>query len=187
MDQEIVELLVPKLGNVADLLDVLQRKLNIPDEAMHNIRLIESHQSKIYRELTTDLTLANINEFVTIYAEVIPDEEREANTETDRAVYAFHFDKEPARVHNVPFKFIVKEGEVFADTKLRISKRTGLKGKNLEKVKFAVVSRSNFAKPEYLEDEDVLSEKLISGEDQLGLDHMNKTRNVIRDASMMIR
>lgn len=33
-----------------------------------------------------------------------------------------------------------------------MSKRTGLKGKSLEKIKFAVVSRSAYSKPEYLTD-----------------------------------
>lgn len=185
--EEIVEVLVPKSGTVGDLLDALQKKLNLSEESIHNLRLIESHQSKIYRELTTDMSLTTINEFVTIYAEQIPEEERDADPETDRAVYAFHFDKEPARVHNVPFKFIVKDREIFSDTKARLSKRTGLKGKNLEKVKFAIVSRSNFLKPDYLQDDDILSERLASGEDQLGLDHMNKTRSVIRNDAMMIR
>ena len=181
---------MPKAGTVSDLLEGLQKKLNLSDEIVHNIRLIESHSSKIYRELTMDMTLNTINEFVTIYGEQIPEEEHNAVTGTDRAdraVYAFHFDKEPSRAHNVPFKFIVKDGEPFADTKLRISKRTGIKGKNLEKIKFAIVSRSNFLKPEYLEDEDVLSEKLVSGEDQLGLDHMNKTKSIVRNDAMMIR
>lgn len=178
---------MPKLGSVGDLIDGLQKKLKISEDEIHNLRLIEAHQSKIYRELTTEMSLSTINEFVTIYAEKVPEEERQANPETDRAVYAFHFDKEPGRVHDVPFKFIVKDGEVFAETKERISKRTGIKGKQLEKVKFAVVSRSSFLKPEYLADDDVLSDKLVSGEDQLGLDHANKNRNIIRNDAMMIR
>jgi len=185
--QDIVEVLVPKTGSVGDLVDGLQKKLKLSDEDLQSLRLIEAHQSKVYRELKTDMSLSTINEFVTIYAEKIPEEERQANPDTDRAVYAFHFDKEPVRVHDVPFKFIVKEGEVFADTKERLSKRTGIKGKQLEKVKFAIVSRSNFLKPEYLSDDDILSERLVSGEDQLGLDHMNKNRNIIRNDAMMIR
>jgi len=41
---------------------------------------------------------------------------------------------------------------MFKDTLVRLSKRTGIKGKNLEKIKFAVVPRSTLAKPEYLKE-----------------------------------
>lgn len=41
---------------------------------------------------------------------------------------------------------------MFADTKKRLEKRTGLKGKSFEKIKFAVVRRANYSKPQYLTD-----------------------------------
>lgn len=44
------------------------------------------------------------------------------------------------------------KGEVFVDTKKRLEKRTGMKGKNFEKIKFAVVKKSAYAKPQYLND-----------------------------------
>jgi len=44
------------------------------------------------------------------------------------------------------------QNEAFKDTLLRLSKRTGIKGKNFEKIKFAVVPRSTLAKPEYLKE-----------------------------------
>jgi len=42
--------------------------------------------------------------------------------------------------------------EKFADTKKRLEKRTGLKGKSFEKIKFAVVRRVQFSRPQYLND-----------------------------------
>jgi ubiquitin carboxyl-terminal hydrolase 7 len=42
--------------------------------------------------------------------------------------------------------------EKFSETKKRLEKRTGIKGKNFEKIKFAVVRRSSYSKPTYLED-----------------------------------
>lgn len=163
---------MPKNGVVADLVDALQRKLKLSDEVVNNIRLYEVHNARIYRELTSEILVAAFNEYITIYAEQIPEEERDADPETDRAVYAYHFDKEASRTHGVPFKFIVKQvstcskpvvcshktvltaeqGETFKDTKERLSKRTGIKGKNFEKIKFAIISRSNFSRPEYLQD-----------------------------------
>lgn len=46
----------------------------------------------------------------------------------------------------------LKKGEIFKETKERLSKRTGLKGKRFEKVKFAVVPRQLYSTPRYLED-----------------------------------
>lgn len=46
----------------------------------------------------------------------------------------------------------MNQGEKFADTKKRLEKRTGLKGKSFEKIKFAVVKRANYSKPQYLSD-----------------------------------
>jgi ubiquitin carboxyl-terminal hydrolase 7 len=44
------------------------------------------------------------------------------------------------------------QDEKFSDTKKRLEKRTGIKGKNFEKIKFAVVKRSSYSKPTYLTD-----------------------------------
>ena len=41
---------------------------------------------------------------------------------------------------------------MFKDTKDRLSKRTGIKGKQFERIKFALISRSSYARPEYLKD-----------------------------------
>ena len=38
------------------------------------------------------------------------------------------------------------------ETRKRLEKRTGIKGKNFEKIKFAVVKRSSYSKPKYLTD-----------------------------------
>jgi len=96
---------------------------------------------------------------------------------TDRLIRCFHFDKDPSKYHGVPFTLVLKEGEVFKETKERLSKRTGIKGKQLDKVKFAVIrGGSSYSRPAYVDDEDILSEKM-AGDDQLGLEHLNKTRN----------
>lgn len=71
------------------------------------IRLYEAHNSKIHKELSEDYPVASITDFVTLFAESIPEEER-ATGEGDNFIYAFHFDKEPNKPHGVPFKFVVK-------------------------------------------------------------------------------
>lgn len=129
----------------------LQKKLNLDDDALQQVRIYEAHGGKVYKELSDDFNVNSVNEFVVLYAERTPEEELNA-AEDDRAVYCFHFDKEPTKPHGVPFKFIIKPSEPFKETRERLGKRTGMKGKNLEKIKFAIVSRALYSKPKYIED-----------------------------------
>lgn len=101
----------------------------------------------------------------------------------------------------------ISQGEIFKETKERLSKRTGIKGKQFEKIKFAVVPRSLYSNPRYLEDgesclftsgmtfdanpsvaDDILSDIVGDSDDLLGLDHVNKNRNFWnRSESFFIR
>ncbi|KAI9822475.1 MAG: hypothetical protein M1827_000194 [Pycnora praestabilis] len=174
--EETFDILVAKNGNIADCLPTLQKKANIDDDTVQNIRVYEAHGGKVYKELHEGYSVASVNEFVTLYAERIPEEDLKLEG-GERDINVIHFDKEPNKPHGVPFKFIVRPGELFKDTKERLSKRTGIKGKQFEKIKFAVVQRSSYSKPIYLNDDDMLSEIATDKEDLLGLDHVNKTRN----------
>lgn len=44
------------------------------------------------------------------------------------------------------------QGELFKETKERLSKRIGIKGKQFEKIKFAIIQRPPYSKPTYLTD-----------------------------------
>ncbi|KAI2695503.1 hypothetical protein CBS147317_7782 [Penicillium roqueforti] len=171
--EEIVEILVSRSGTVADLLAALQQKLELGDEP---IRIAETHSGKVYKELRSDQSVAAINEYATLYAEKIPSEELNMNAD-ERVISVFSFDREPSRTHGIPFKFVLKPGELFAETKKRLSARTQIKGKNFEKIKFAVVPRASFSNAKYLEDGDILPDIAASADDFLGLDHPNKSRS----------
>jgi ubiquitin carboxyl-terminal hydrolase 7 len=208
--EETYEILVPKNGTVADIIAALRRKTpadHITDDMASRVRVYETHACKIFRECPITYPVANLNEFVQLYAEPTPEGEfkGENDEETEYLVPAFHFDKEVSKAHGVPFLFLMKKDEVFKDTKERLSKRTGIKGKALERIKFAVIPRSAYNKAEYLTDgelhpyveleisltiwtEDILWDKMNSGETSLGLDHMSKTRsNWNRADSIFIR
>jgi ubiquitin carboxyl-terminal hydrolase 7 len=167
--------LVPRNGIVDDLIAGTARKLGLDGAAAKNLRVFEVQGGKYTRELLPDLNVNSVTEFTVLYVERMPEEELNA-TEDERFVYCFHFDKEPSKPHGIPFKFVVKPGEVFKDTKERISKRTGIKGKLLQQVKFAIVPRGTYAKPRYIEDDEILLD-VLQDDDSLGLDHVNKTRN----------
>lgn len=131
-----------------DLLSALQEKLALGEEP---IRVAEASGGKNYKELPVDFNVAAITANATLYAEKVPDEELHKEPE-DRVICAFSFDREPGLAHGIPFKFVVKPGERFAETKKRLSTRTQIKGKSFEKIKFTVVPRAVLSSPKPLED-----------------------------------
>jgi len=161
-----------------DVLDVLRQRVPIPDESLSAVRFLEVHSCQIQAQIQLNTIVSSLNDFVIIYAELQdPEEKNVTKTSTDKIICCFHFDKDPLKSHGIPFAFVVKEGELFKDTKERLSKRSGIKGKAFEKIKFALINDEHgYTKPDYLEDDDVISEKWTA-EDQLGLDHPNKNKN----------
>lgn len=106
--EEVFDVLVPKTGVVRDFVAPLKKKANLSDDDEKRLRFYEVHGYKIYLDLTEDHPVSKFNEFVTIYAELVTEEEDEADPNVDRMVYCFHFDKDLAKLHSVPFRFIVK-------------------------------------------------------------------------------
>ena len=175
------------------MITVLSKKLSLDPATTQIIRVYEAHEGKVYKELAEDFLIAGVNDHV-FYAEKIPEDELNA-TEDEKAIFCFHFDKEPTKSHGVPFKFVLKTDELFKETRERLSRRTGIKGKLLEKIKFAVVSRNMYTQPRYLEDGmlcplllcirfpntmtlgDILTDIITDVDDLLGLDHANKTKS----------
>lgn len=152
--EQPVDVLVPKQSAFSELRPAFQKRAELPEETLDQIRFYEAHGGKIYKILPDSQSINGLNEFMTIYAEKIPEEEQQLDKENgDALIYCFHFDKEPSKHHSVPFIFALKEGEVFKETKERISKRTGIKGKNFEKVKFAIVKGGQtYSRPVWVED-----------------------------------
>lgn len=149
------DILVPKNGTVEDLIAALIKKAQLDDEDKAGpIRVYEIHSSKIHKTLNRESQVMGITEYVTVIAERTPEEEMDPTADL---VQAFHFHSEPSKAHGIPFRFKIIPGEVFADTKKRLEKRTGLKGKNFEKIKFAVVKRSSYSKPTYIQDGECMS------------------------------
>jgi len=175
--EEPLDLLVPKAGTLSDVVEALIKKLQIPDEAEGGrIRIYETNSNRVYREPARDHAVLNLSDYTQIYAERVPSEEVDADE--GNFIQVFHFQNEVNRSHGVPFKFLMVEGEKFADTKKRLEKRTGFKGKSFEKIKFALVRRANYSKPQYLEDDDELWSVATTEDDYLGLDHVDRSRSV---------
>ncbi|KAK7398289.1 ubiquitin-specific protease ubp15 [Neonectria punicea] len=171
------DLLVPKTGTIEDLIEALIKKAQISNEEEGGrIRVYETSSNRFYREPVREHPVMNLNDFTQIYAERVPEDETVA--EDGNFIQVFHFQNDVSRAHGVPFKFLIVEGEKFADTKKRLEKRTGIKGKSFEKIKIAVVRRANYSKPQYLNDDDELWNVAQSDDDYLGLDHVDRTRTL---------
>jgi len=90
----------------------------------------------------------------------------------------------------VPFRFVVKRGERFSETKKRLQARIGVSDKDLAKYRFALIQVSTFKQPSYIEDDDTIYDHQFAPEDVLGLDHVDKsgkTRSGAAEKAIVIR
>ena len=137
--------------------------------------------------------IGNIPENVELFAEEIPLDELTL-TEDDKIINVFHFSKDLARTHGVPFRFVVKRNEPFKETRARLQERLEIPEKEFSKYRFALVQSSTYKQPTYLEDDDLLYEHKFLPDDALGLDHPDRSgragrfgNNVVQDKGIRIR
>lgn len=174
--EEKYDLLVNRTGMVEDLVGELLKKAKLePEDEAGKIRVYEVSNSKFYKELPRNFPVVSLNDYTTIVAERVPEEEIGASETSMVSVFSFH--THPSRPHGMPFRFLMIEGEKFSETKKRLEKRTGLKGKSFEKIRFAVVVRAHHSQAKYLEDDDVLQELILNEDYFLGMDHPDRTRS----------
>ncbi|CZT50859.1 related to human ubiquitin-specific protease [Rhynchosporium secalis] len=172
------EVLVSKSANVEDVIAALIKKAGIDDEVKGGpIRLFEVAQHRLSRQIDRNLLVNSLSEYINIMAERVPEDEIGFEDSID-IISAFHFQGEAKNSHGIPFRFRLIPKEPFSETKKRLEKRTGLKGKNFEKIKFAVVKRSSYTKPLYIADDQILDDLITQEEDLLGLDHIDRSRSV---------
>lgn len=141
---------MPRNGVVQDIVDSLLKKAQLDDEQKGGpIRVYECYNSRIVKDPARDTPIMTVTDSTMLVLERVPEDELDSET---TLINVFHFQGEPNKTYGVPFRFLIKPDEKFVDTKKRLEKRTGLKGKNFEKVKFAKVKRSMYATPDYLSD-----------------------------------
>ncbi|KAG8878853.1 hypothetical protein FRB98_005967 [Tulasnella sp. 332] len=174
-EEATLPFLLPKTNMIHDLADQILKQVTLSAGSTNKIRVFEvTKDGKYQKEFNSSEMLGNLPE-TEFYAEEIPREELEPASE-DKIINVFHYTREPARSHGVPFKFAAKPGEKFTDTKKRIQERIGVSDKDITKYRFALIQIVGFKQPTYLEDDDVVYEHKFAPEDVLGLDHVDKTR-----------
>ncbi|RIB10405.1 ICP0-binding domain of ubiquitin-specific protease 7-domain-containing protein [Gigaspora rosea] len=155
-----IDIHISKTAKVNEFFKKIERKLALKPTC--RIRLYSVLDCIIQEEYDINDTIDKIQEKMTLYAEEIPQDEIKLDV-NDRVIQVYHFTKEPLRVHGVPFKFVIKAGELFSTTKLRLKLRLGMKKKDFSKVKFAIVQALSYSKSKYIKNNELL-----------GLDHVAK-------------
>jgi len=182
--------LLPKTSMVHDLADNIAKQVKLTSSGTGKIRVFEvSKDGKTQKEFTGSEMIGNIPDPVELYAEEIPIEELEAD-DADKVISVFHFSKEVSRTHGVPFRFVVKPGEKFSETKKRLQARIGVPDKDFAKYRFALIQVATFKQPSYIEDDDTIYDHKFAPEDVLGLDHVDKsgrTRTGAGEKAIVIR
>ncbi|KAG8782435.1 hypothetical protein FRC12_020829 [Ceratobasidium sp. 428] len=175
-EEATISFLLPKTSMVHDLCEQLTKheQVKLTEGESGKIRVFEvSKDGKHQREFNANEMLGNLPE-TELYAEEITTEEMNAG-DSDKVISAFHFTKEPTRTHGVPFKFVVKPGEKFVDTKKRLQKRMGITDKDIAKYKFSLIQSALFRQPAAIEENDIIYDHKFLPDDVLGLDHIDKT------------
>jgi ubiquitin carboxyl-terminal hydrolase 7 len=98
---------VAKNGTISDLLQELKKKANLDERKLASIQIIAVQSGRIQKVLGLDYPVASISDYIQLFALRIPEEDLDV-TEDYRPINTFHFDKDPAKVHGVPFTFYLK-------------------------------------------------------------------------------
>lgn len=107
--EETFDLLVPKLGNVADLFAILAKKANIDHEISSKLRIYETNNAKIYREYRNESPISSLSEYSNLIVEAIPEEEQRREEENTVVISCYHYDKDPNKPHGIPFRFVIQQ------------------------------------------------------------------------------
>lgn len=115
---------------MGDLIAGLTKKAQLEDEGEKGpIRVFETHNNKMYKELPREYNVANITDYISIVAERVPEEE--INTDPAHFIYAFHFQNEPSKPHGIPFRFHIKAVSLLLPKDLMFSTLICIRMKNL--------------------------------------------------------
>ncbi|GES91833.1 cysteine proteinase [Rhizophagus clarus] len=171
-EKQVICIHLQKNAIINELLKEILKKVSL-SSPNSRIRLFEVRHNKIHKDYTGTESIGSIQEFATLYAEEIPLDEIAIN-QYDRIFKVCYFTT--LCLYGIPFKLVIKNGEKFVDTKVRLQQRLDMNEKGFSKVKFAIIhGTTSYIKPKYFDDENIiLSEKKLSNDDYLGLDYTNE-------------
>ena len=97
-----LEFLVSKLAKMTDLCELVKQKMNLQSAEFRIFEVLNSRKVKTF--LPTD-TVSILNEYATLYFQIIPKSEQEilSGEKEGFVVEGFHFAKDTYRGHGIPF------------------------------------------------------------------------------------
>jgi ubiquitin carboxyl-terminal hydrolase 7 len=171
---KIHSLLMPKESLIQDIFVRLQSMVTL-ETANKKMRLMETWNNKVQKVYSPNEPVASINEYTMhsanpLRCEEIADEELSADSKSTQEVYVTHFYRNPPLTpfHGAPFIMIVSQTETAAQLRLRIQKKLQIADEEFAKWKLA---RFSLAKPEVLQDDEVILSRPFLQGDFLGLEH----------------
>ncbi|GAA5845854.1 hypothetical protein JCM11251_002927 [Rhodosporidiobolus azoricus] len=178
--------LLPKNTSMQELANEHLRKLVTlsSSEGSGQIRIFEIMDGRVQKVFSGSEVVRDVPESLELYAEEVSQEEVDADN--DRIIQVYHYNKEPSRTHGIPFKFVLRPDEPFAETKKRLQARSGISEKELSRTKFAITQPSIYSKPGPVEDGDILADHKWLVDDLLGMDHIDR-RRVVGEKGVFIR
>ncbi|GAA6050111.1 hypothetical protein JCM3770_001378 [Rhodotorula araucariae] len=177
-DEGVHQFLLPKNTSMADVAnDQLRKAVTLHPDAggSGQIRIFEVAHGRAQKVFAGSEAVRDVPEATELYAEEVMLEEANADDD-ERVVQVYHFNKDPTRAHGIPFRFVLRPGEPFSETKKRLQARTGTSDKELAKMKFAIVQPAVYKQPAPIQDDDILADHKWAEEDLLGMDHLDRRR-----------
>lgn len=175
-------LLLPKTASVHELAEQLSHLVPLSPNGTRRIRIFETvAQGKQQHELGPSELVGTLPDNAELFAEEVWADELAPDSDT-RLVTVCHFYRDIMRTHGVPFRFVLRRGERFADTRARLQSRLNVPDAEFAKFRFALVQLNMYKQPTYLEDDDVLYDHRFLAEDVLGIDHVDRSGRASRYA-----
>lgn len=151
-EEAVHNFLLPKTNTFNDVAENLVRTVKPQPGGTGKIRIFDiSSNGRSQREYTGGEIIGNLSDPAELYAEEVPIEELNAGDNT-KIVNLFHYSRDPSKTHGVPCRFVIREGEVFSDTKKRIQERIGVSDKDFAKYKFSLVQSQVYKQPSAVEE-----------------------------------
>ncbi|KAI8455154.1 ubiquitin thiolesterase [Phakopsora pachyrhizi] len=169
--------LMPKTSSMHDVADKLSTMIKFSENSTNKIKLFTIHEGRVQKPFAGGEILRDVTDLEDLYAEEVQQDELiHCDEKEGKIIDVYHFQKELTRHHGIPFKFLIKPGEAFTETKERLRQRLGLTEKEIIKMKFSIAQFNTYTKPSYILDTDTIFDHKWSKGDLLGIDHLDKSR-----------
>ncbi|KAH7716481.1 Peptidase C19 [Aphelenchoides avenae] len=185
-----------KNGTVQSILDEAKRDFKFSETGTGELRLVHCGSGascyRVFSVIKNDISMAELkakylqSAFSQLRVEEIPSDQKEV-AKDEKLFPVAHYDKEPNRMHGIPFFLKIVDGEPIVHIRRRIRELLDVSEREFEKYKFTIVMNNRVVRELDNNDENaVVNFNELSAHTHfptnptnapyLGIDHMNKSR-----------